>query len=148
MCTIQNCACIICDILRSSSVMASCEPHRTKACSNDLCWRMVWQREVSKYSYKDTHTHTHTCSFLLIQIHQRVSHNTLTGWSLGTSVGWHSHSMSPTVCWDYLYANSHPSNIKHGLSRLTTHRTTLRLRKITSHRFRESLCRCSSRFAV
>ena len=91
--------------------------------------------------------HTHTYSFLLIQIHQRVSHNTLTGWSLGASVGWHSHSMSPIVCWDYLHANSHPSNIKHGLSRLSTHGTTLRLRKITSHRFRESLCRCSSLFS-
>ena len=33
--------------------MASCEPHRTKAYSNDLRWRMVWQREVLEYSYKD-----------------------------------------------------------------------------------------------
>ena len=33
--------------------MASCEPHRTKAYSNDLHWRMVWQREILEYSYKD-----------------------------------------------------------------------------------------------
>ena len=29
------------------------EPHRTKAYSNDLRWRMVWQREVLECSYKD-----------------------------------------------------------------------------------------------
>ena len=37
----------------ASSGMASCEPHRTKAYSDDLRWRMVWQKEVLDYTYKD-----------------------------------------------------------------------------------------------
>ena len=30
--------------------MVSCEPLRCAACSNDLRWRMVWQREVLQLS--------------------------------------------------------------------------------------------------
>ena len=33
--------------------MTSCEPKRTRAYSEDLRWRMVWQREALQYSYED-----------------------------------------------------------------------------------------------
>ena len=33
--------------------MTSCEPKRTKAYSEDLRWRMVWQREGLHYTYED-----------------------------------------------------------------------------------------------
>ena len=31
----------------------SCEPRRKRAYSNDLRWRMVWQREVLDYTYEE-----------------------------------------------------------------------------------------------
>ena len=33
--------------------MATCEPKRTKAYSEDLRWRMVWQREVLGKNYQE-----------------------------------------------------------------------------------------------
>ena len=83
---------------------------------------------AEKFRNTATRTHTHTC--------------VASCWSRYTRGRATTHWQA--VCWDYLYANHIP---QHGLSRLSTHGTTLRLRKITSHRFRESLCRCSSLFS-
>jgi len=33
--------------------MTSFEPRRTSAYGDDLCWRMVWQKEGLKYSYEE-----------------------------------------------------------------------------------------------